>query len=143
MEKNDQLWESVLHENERALLCDENTTPPSTGWVIAAQIMNAQDIATFIEVTAQSHNCNPSDISYFYEPVVGDDGRILLSELSLVFVMTSLTNGVLIDRQIHTIRVVVPQEVQQRARAMLESQTEAPKSRARKGRTTKKAAPSI
>lgn len=120
----DQVWESIINQTECELLQGDKAGEP-TGTIldrhaIAPQLMGAHDIALFIEVTAQSHRCDPKDISYYYEPIIGDDGCVLLDELFLVFNMKSLKDGVLLDRQIHTIRVVVPQEVQQRARAMIE-----------------------
>lgn len=121
---DDQVWETIIHQSESELLQSEQTEeargPIIDRHATAAQLMSARDIAQFIEVTAQSHGCKPEAISYFYEPITDDDGHILFTELFLVFSMRSLVDGILLDRQIHTIRVIVPQEVQQRARAMLE-----------------------
>jgi len=127
----DRLWESVIQQTESALLAPDTHAEASATRAAAArkadgsaepQIMSARDIGVFIEATAQSHGCDPSDIMYYYDPVIGDDGRVVLDELFLVFNMKSLSDGVLLDRAIHTIRVVVPQEVQQRARAMMRAQ---------------------
>lgn len=118
----DQLWESVVRKNERELLQGGASASCKNGFAPNACVMNAQDIAIFIEITAQSHKCDPRDISYYYEPIIGDDGRVILNELQLVFNMKSLVDGVLSDRTIHTIRVAVPMEVQQRARSMLEKE---------------------
>lgn len=118
---DEQLWDSLIYKTECELLQADKLEPIPT--LTAPQLMNAHDVATFIEVTAQSHKCDPRDISFYYEPIIGDDGRVSLDELFLVFSMKSLIDGAIIDRAIHTIRVIVPQEVQQCARAMLKSQS--------------------
>jgi hypothetical protein len=80
-----------------------------------------RDITNFIDLIAQSHSCDPRDITYHYEPIITDDSAVILDELFLVFHMKTLINNIVSDRVIHTIRVTVPQEVQQRARAMRDS----------------------
>lgn len=125
--ESDQLWDSVIHRTECELLQSGSPHDPDVPLSVisgrngsAPQNMSAHDIAIFIEVTAQSHKCDPQNISYYYDPIIGDDGHVVLDELLLIFTMKSLIGGILDDRIIHTIRVIVPQEVQQRARAMLE-----------------------
>jgi hypothetical protein len=126
--ENDQIWESVIQRTEHELLepGDLDTSSDRVKTSAAPQLMAAIDITSFIEVTAQSHGCNPQNISYYYEPIIGEDGCVSLDELFLVFSLKSLVDGELSDRPIHTIRVTVPQEVQQRARAMLEKDIRAP-----------------
>ena len=125
--ESDQLWDSVIHQTECELLQSGSPHEPDVPLSVisgrngsAPQNMGAHDISIFIDVTAQSHKCDPQNISYYYDPIIGDDGQVVLDELLLIFTMKSLIGGVLDDRIIHTIRVIVPQEVQQRARAMLE-----------------------
>jgi hypothetical protein len=60
-------------------------------------------------------------VTYRYEPIIDDDGKMLLNELILVFRLKAFNAGILTDRQVNRIRVAVPQDVQQRARIMLES----------------------
>lgn len=120
--ESDILWETVINQSECALLESEQpeTTHGEQSHIGDPQVMNAYDISAFIEVTAQSHKCDAQNITYYFEPIIGDDGHLVLDELVLIFSMKSLIGGELINRPIHRIRVVVPQEVQQRARAMLE-----------------------
>lgn len=106
----------------------------------SASAMCARDIAQIIDTFAQSRGCDANNISYYYEPVMDEDGKVVLSELVLVFSLKSLVNDLVADCPIHRLRVVVPQEVQQRARAMLEAATgarpreEMPPSRGAHGR---------
>ena len=118
---SDQLWESVIRQTEHELLeVNDVNDPDKIKSSAAPKFMNAHDITAFIEVTAQSHGCSAQNISYYYEPIICEDGCVSLDELVLVFSLKSLVNGELIDRPIHRIRIIVPQEVQQRARAMLD-----------------------
>lgn len=119
---SDQLWESVIRQTEHELLeVNDVNDLDKIRSIAVPKFMNAHDITAFIEVTAQSHRCPVQNISYYYEPIICEDGCVSLDELVLVFSLKSLNNGELIDRPIHRIRIIVPQEVQQRARAMLDA----------------------
>ena len=111
----EQHWDPLLHAEQEndAIECNEKLIEMS-------QDMTMHDITKFIEVLAVMHKCEAKDISYFYNPIFADEGNLLVDELTLMFNLKALTNGEIIDREIHSIRVKVPQEVQQRAQAMID-----------------------
>lgn len=127
---SDQIWETVIQQTESELLLAEekDCTPiESIGASshissVVPQFMSSHDIIVFIEILAQSHKCDSQSISYYYEPIISEDGCLSLDELLLVFSVKSLIDGEVINRIIHRMRTIVPQEVQQRARAMLEKE---------------------
>lgn len=121
-------WASAIQKAEAELLSDiAEQDRPDTDLAHTlieeevAHTMTASDISSFIEIAAQSQQCKPSDISFYYEPIINDDGNVLLDVLLLIFSIKMPCDGFIQNRPIHTIRVSVPQEVQQRARAMIEA----------------------
>jgi hypothetical protein len=117
MENADDLWERSLLNS--AIEVSDDVAPP---YALNTRSMNANDISNFIDMTARMHECNVNDITYSYEPIIGDDGQVHLDELNLIFRMCALDDDSTVStRVIHTIRVTVPRETQQRAQKMRDS----------------------
>lgn len=115
-----ELWEQSLLR-EAASDSSQGVTPDTlVQYASGACIMNSVDIANFIDMTAHMHNCDIADISYEYEPIISDDGQLVISEMNLIFRMKTLVNDMVNLRTIHKVRVAVPQETQQRAKTMIE-----------------------
>lgn len=120
----DEEWEKVIERAESELLQTDvraETDAPRTSPVETnptAKIMNAHEVANFVSVIASVQRCKEDDVSFRYEPLFDDAGNVLLTELTLIFSVRSLVDGVLNIRAVHSLRVLVPQEIQQFAKSM-------------------------
>lgn len=145
--KCDISWDDVASEREKELLREEHEEKEKEEERGSARTMEAHEITNFIEVIKQAHGCRENDIVFHYEPIFSEDNVLSFDELALIFSIRSLVGGQLSERVVHSFRVIVPQEVQQRAKSMLrivesddekESAPEAAQQRRQRARKSKK-----
>lgn len=115
--EHDDEWEMAITQIESELLrttetCDIDARP------LVAKTMNAYEVANFVSVIASVQKCKEDDVSFRCEPLFDDAGNVLLTEILLIFSTRSLVDGILNDRTVHSLRVQVPQEIQQCAKSM-------------------------
>jgi len=79
------------------------------------------NISLFKEAIAQTSSCQVSDVIEHCDPIFDDDGVLNFKEVMLTFSILSLNSGDLQMRPVHKMRIATTIDVQQRARAMMES----------------------
>lgn len=120
------LWERAIRATESEMMSAEQGTRVVTASVQSydgtgeARAMGPEDIQSFRETIAATHKCPVKNVTYQYDAIVDDDNKMILNEMFIVFRVKSFEAGVLTDRVVHRNRVAVPQDVQQRARSMIE-----------------------
>jgi hypothetical protein len=124
------LWENAIRASESELIRASRGVRASSSASSGAQpyecsdkarMMGPDDIQSFRETIAATHRCPVKNVTYQYDAIVDDDNKMILNELFIVFRVKSFEAGVLTDRIVYRNRVAVPQDVQQRARSMIEN----------------------
>lgn len=115
--EHEEIWQEFIARAESSMLNTgtmDNDVRVNMGMSLLNKptIMTASDITAFMDVLADSHDCNVSDIVYYFEPII-EDGELLSDVLKLVFTLKSIVDYEVTHRVIHTITVSVPQEVLQ------------------------------
>lgn len=123
------LWERAIRASESELM-HASQGARATGPQVVQQpyecveevrAMGPDDIQSFRETIASTHGCPVKNVTYQYDAIVDDDNKMILNELFIVFRVKSFEAGILTDRIVYRNRVAVPQDVQQRARSMIEN----------------------